>query len=438
MSELFTVKNDFLQEQYDKICHESGLTVYVFPKALSTAYASISVPFGSLDNTFSMEGEEGPLTLPDGIAHFLEHKMFESEDHVDTFDKFAAVGASANAYTSNELTCYLFSTPTDIEAPLRILLDYVFHPYFTDKNVEKEVGIVGQEIKMYEDSLGSRQYHALMNLLYRDHGIRTNICGTEASIAEITPALLMRCHRAFYRPERMTLIVCGNVETAKVMEIVDETVPRLAPIGEVTNTYPEEPREIYARSCELRMDIARPSLCVGTKDIVTGGTPEERERRAIAANMMCDLYFGESTAFYESLYNEGLVSRSFSAEYESLRDCGHFLCYGATDEPERLLARLREEFARIVADPTADEADFLRIRKVHYAEFIKDFDDTEEIATALLDAVTEGIELFDIGETIHSITLDEIYAVARELLSEDRLAYVTVYPLKGKEEANAS
>ena len=157
MSEILTVKNDFLAEQYDKIHHKSGLTVYVFPKELSTAYASITVPFGSLDNTFRFEDEEELLTLPDGIAHFLEHKMFESEDHIDTFDKFAAVGANANAYTSNELTSYLFSTPTDIEAPLRILLDYVFHPYFTEKNVEKEVGIIGQEIKMYDDSIAEKK-----------------------------------------------------------------------------------------------------------------------------------------------------------------------------------------------------------------------------------------------------------------------------------------
>lgn len=430
MSEIMTVKNAFLCEQYDRVSHESGLTVYVFPKALSTAYASITVPFGSLDNTFRIGDEAEPIVLPDGIAHFLEHKMFESEDHIDTFDKFAAVGANANAYTSNELTSYLFTTPTDIEAPLRILLDYVFHPYFTAKNVEKEVGIVGQEIKMYDDSLGSRQYHALMNLLYINHGIRTNICGTQESISAITPERLMRCHSAFYRPERMTLIVCGNVTTEQVLRIVDETVPNLPPIGDVVATYPEEPKAIFAKSTELRMDIARPSLCVGTKDVLLGGTPEEQERRAIAANIMCDLYFGDSSPFYESLYNEGLISRGFSAGYESLRDCGHFLCYGSTDEPERLLARLREEFARIVADPTANEADFLRIRKVHYAEFIKDFDDTEEIASALLDAVTEGIELFGIGETIHAVTLDEVYAVARELLAEEYLSYVTVYPLR--------
>ena len=197
MSEIITVKNDFLAEKYDKVVASSGLTVYVFPKQLTTTYAAISVPFGSLDSTFRFADEEEMLTLPDGIAHFLEHKMFESEDHVDTFDKFAAVGASANAYTSNELTSYLFTTHDDVEPPLRILLDYVFKPYFTTKNVEKEVGIVGQEIKMYEDSSGSRLYHSMMELLYQVHGIRTKIAGSLSSISAITPELLMRCHRAW-------------------------------------------------------------------------------------------------------------------------------------------------------------------------------------------------------------------------------------------------
>ena len=153
--------------------------------------------------------------------------------------------------------------------------------------------------------------------------------------------------------------------------------------------------------------------------------------------MMCDLYFGESTPFYERLYSAGLISRDFSAYYESLRDCGHLLCGGATDEPDALLSAIREEFARIVADPSALEADFERIKRVHYAEFIKDFDDTEEIAAALLDAVLEGTELFEAGSVILSIKLSEIYAIARDLLSENALAYTVIYPTKGRNTSNA-
>ena len=437
MSDLLTVKNDFLREEYHKIVHKSGLNIYIFPKKLSTTYASITVRFGSLDNAFRLADEDEYLVMPDGIAHFLEHKMFESEDHIDTFDKFAAVGASANAYTSNEVTSYLFTTPTDVEEPLKILLNYVFHPYFTDKNVEKEVGIVGQEIKMYSDSPGSRLYHSMMQLMYQNHGIRTDICGTSETIAEITPALLTRCHSAFYRPENMLLIVCGNVTVDRILSVVDAALPSFEPQAPVALEYPDEPPEILRKRAEFHMDIARPKLCVGLKDTHLPKTPKEQERRAIAINMLCDLYFGESTPFYERLYSAGLISRDFSAYYESLRDCGHLLCGGATDEPERLLAAIREEFSRIVADPTVLAADLDRIKRVHYAEFIKDFDDTEEIAAALLDAVLEGTEIFEAGSVILSIELPEIYAIASELLCEDALVYTVIHPMKGKNINNA-
>ncbi len=425
------VEDPFLREAYDIVHHESGLTVYVFPKKLSTTYASLTVHFGSLDNCFRLEGEDEPLTMPDGIAHFLEHKMFESEDHIDTFDKFAALGASANAYTSCEATTYLFSTAEKLDAPLSLLLDYVFHPYFTEKNVEKERGIIGQEIKMYDDSPLSRLYASMMELLYVNHGVRTNICGSVASIAEITPELLMRCHRAFYRPERMTLIVVGNVTTEEVMATVQKALPALPPSTAVIPEYPIEPEGLYASSRELTMDISRPKLCIGFKDTALPADPEERERRAIAMNLLCDLYFGESTAFYDELYRDGLISRDFSAYYESLRGAGHLLLCASTDEPERLLGVLRRKIEEIAGGEETAKADFLRIRSVHYAEYVKDFDSTEEIAAALLDAILDGTELFKTGVAIHSVTHDEIHALAREFFSDKPLAYTVISPMKG-------
>lgn len=431
MSKPQTVKNDFLREQYDVVTHESGLLIYVFPKKLSTAYASLTVRFGSLHNTFRLENEEEALTLPDGIAHFLEHKMFESEDQIDTFDKFAAVGASANAYTSNEVTSYLFSTPGDIDEPLKILLDYVFHPYFTEKNVQKEVGIIGQEIKMYEDSPMSRLYSATMELLYVNHGVRTNICGSYASISEITPELLMRCHSAFYKPDNMVLIVVGDLTTDRVLSLVDEALPRVSACKTPSPTPVEEPKHVYKKIAEFHMDISRPKLCIGIKDIHLPSAPREKERRAITMNLLCDLFFGESTLFFDRLYREGLISNDFSACYETIGDCGHFLISGATDEPERFLSEICTELRRLQTDPSAEEADFLRIRGVHYAEYIKDFDNTEEIATALLDAVIDGTELFDTGSVIHSVTLTDVLSLCREFFDEERLVYTLITPTKG-------
>ena len=437
MNNSITVKNDFLREEYHKITHPSGLSVYVFPKKLSTAYAALTVRFGSLDNRFRFASEEEFLAIPDGTAHFLEHKMFENEDHVDTFDKFAALGASANAYTSNDVTSYLFSTTGEIEGALTILLDSVFHPYFTEKNVEKEKGIIAQEIKMYDDSASNRLYYALMELLYADHGIRTNICGSCDSIREIDPSVLMRCYNAFYRPENMILIVCGDVLPEAVIATVDKVLGTAEEREPVFCREQEEQPEIFAKSHEFPMDIARPKLAVGIKDVGLTEDPAERERRALILNLAADLYFGESTGFFERLYSRGLISHDFSVGYESIRRAGHLLVTAATDDTAALLAELRAEFSAIAAGKRPTDADFERIRRVHYAEFIKDFDNTELIATSLLDAIVEGVELFDTGSVLTSITLDEVVAVAKEFFSEERLAYAIVHPMKGKKEIYA-
>ena len=430
MNEKVTVKNQFLRERYDKVTHSSGLSVYVFPKKLSTTYAALTVRFGSLDNRFRLEGEEEALAMPDGIAHFLEHKMFESEDNIDTFDKFAAVGASANAYTSNEVTSYLFSTSEAIEKALEILVDYVFHPYFTEKNVEKEVGIIGQEIKMYEDSPSSRLYMAMMECLYQNHEIRTNICGSYETISAITPELLTRCYRAFYRPDNMILTVCGDVTTDEVMRVVDAALPNDLPVSPAPICeYPEEPVGVFKKSCEFHMDIARPKICVGIKDTIIPKSPAERERRSIIMNLIGDLCFGESTPFYERLYNAGLISRDFSACYESVKGCAHMLFSAATDQPETLLAELRAEFARLSAATEIAETDFYRLRNVHYAEYIKDFDNTEEIAADLLDAILEGTELFETGNVISSVTPDEILSEMHRFFSEEQLSYAVILPI---------
>ena len=285
---------------------------------------------------------------------------------------------------------------------------------------------------MYEDSPSSRLYESMMASLYVNHGIRTNICGSVASIAEITPELLLRCHRAFYRPENMVLIVVGDITTEAVLALLEDNLPSFEPAPTVHRVYPEEPDVLFGKKAEFHMDISRPKVCLGIKDTVLPKTAKLRERRALAANLLCDLYFGESTPFYERLYREGVISRDFSAYYESITGCAHLLFSGATDDPERLITELRNELRRIAADPVAEEADFIRIRNVHYAEFVKDFDSTEDIACALLDAVLDGTELFDTGEELCSLTLSEIRTLAKELLGdEEKMATSVILPMKG-------
>ncbi len=436
MTDIQTIPDSFLRESYDKIKHKSGLTIYVFRKALTTAYASLTVRFGSLDTTFRLPGEADFQTTPAGIAHFLEHKMFESEDHIDTFDKFAAVGASANAYTSNDLTSYLFSTGGRIEEALRILFDYVSHPYFTEENVEKEQGIIRQEIKMYDDSPGNRLYYAVLDLLYHRHRIRENICGSAQSIAGITPALLLRCYHAFYHPSNMVLTVCGDIATDAVLALADEYLPETTEKVPPERSYPDEPPAIRKKQRVFTMDIARPILCVGIKDTEVPADPLERVRRSLAMNLINDVCFGESSAFYNRLYDKGLISGNFSASYESLADCGHTLISAAADHPDEVLTALLSEFSALRDHPPTP-ADFERMRRVHYAEFVKDFDSTEEIASALLDADTEGVPLFDTGALIRDMDYSFICPIIKSFFDENHLAYAIANPLKGCDKTNA-
>ncbi len=432
-NEITHVKDDFLREEYDLIHHESGLTIYVFKKMLGTAYVSLSTAFGSLDNCFSLPNEGTSVTLPDGVAHFLEHKMFESEDHVDTFDKFAAVGASANAFTSNEVTSYLFSTSGDILKPLSILLDYVFHPYFTEENVKKEQGIIAQEIGMYDDSPFNRLYYAMMESLYEHHGIRRNICGSVESIGTITPGLLHTCFRAFYHPRNMTLIVCGKISVEEVLSLADKYVP-LCAWDLPKRIYPEEPKRIYRKKFTFTMDVARPIVCLGIKDTDDKADPTERVTRALCMNLLADLLFGSGTDFYDTLYRKGLIGSDFSVSYESTRGCGHLLFSAATDDPKALLAALKEEISLYRrGEKKITPADFERIRRVHFAEFVKDFDSTEEIAVSLLDAVTDGVSLFETGKLLQRITREDVEAVIQAFLNEENMAEVVIIPEKGKE-----
>ena len=261
-----------LNEKYYKIAHSSGLTVFVYPKALSTAYVMFSTHYGSLERTFRTD-DGSFVTVPDGVAHFLEHKLFEEEDGSDAFAKFAPLGASANAFTSHEMTSYLFSTTDHLEEALTVLLDFVTHPFFTDENVKKEQGIIAQEIGMCEDDPNNRLYYALMRSLFRDHNIKIDIAGTVESIAEITPTTLYQCYRTFYSLSNMVLTVCGDISPEAVMDVVSRTLPEEKDTKVIECTYPEETKEVASSRCDLSMSVATPLFALGIKDLTTFSSP---------------------------------------------------------------------------------------------------------------------------------------------------------------------
>ena len=254
-------RSEKLHEEYVGFRHKSGLQVYVFPKKMSTSYAMIATKYGSLDNRFKTKADTAFTTVPAGIAHFLEHKMFENENGVDTFERFGETGANANAYTSFDHTAYLFSSTERFYESLEILLDCVTHPYFTPETVTKEQGIIAREIQMYEDSPNSLLYYELMRAIYEKNDVRTEVAGTVESIGDITADLLYKCYDTFYNLNNMVLCVCGEADAEHVEAILDRTLKQAEDPG-IVRSYPTERPEVYKKRTE-NWAAAKPQLRYG-------------------------------------------------------------------------------------------------------------------------------------------------------------------------------
>lgn len=425
-NEIRQVENAFLREKYYYIDHKSGLQIYVFPKCLSTCYALFATKYGAVDNCFRIEGKGAYQRMPDGIAHFLEHKLFETEDDVTTDARFAALGASSNAFTSADMTAYEFSCTENVYESLAVLLEFVSEPYFTKENIAKEQGIIDQEIDMGDDAPMRRLYYELLNALYTVNPTRINVCGTHASIAEITPEHLYTCYRAFYQPSNMFLVVCGDVTPERVLALADEKItagPSLA----VERREEAEPPRIAQKIRYATMQIARPLFAIGVKDDCGNFGTAESVRRSLVLRIAGDWLFGSSSSFFEAAYRDGLLNNRFSAEYENYRTCGFFLFSGETDKPKEVYQRIIEELAAFQKAALPRE-DFSRIQKALYAEYIRDFDSTEEIANNLLSYRIFGVDLFDVGDIIHHITYEETVETIRSFFAEERFGMAVLMP----------
>jgi predicted Zn-dependent peptidase len=414
-----------LKESYEFFRHSSGLRVYVCPKALRQTHAILGTNFGAVDRVVSINGTEE--TLPAGVAHFLEHKMFESEDGSDAFSQFAAVGAQANAYTSLGVTAYYFSCTGRFAEALPILLGFVSSPYFTQENVEKEMDIIGQEIRMYEDQPHSRLYWSLISNLYAKHPIRDTVTGTVSSIREITPELLYRIHSAFYHPENMILAVCGKVTAQEVSRILDESF-RITDAVAGESLPVEEPIGVACAASELRMQVARPLVSIGAKDVRYPTDPMEREKRNCTLDLALDLIFGRSSEFYNRYYAEGLFADDFSADYDSFSGGAFFAATCETDEPERFCSLVKQEIAAFL-EKEPNPRDFTRLKRCLYADFVRAFDNTEEIANLLFAQGGRGVDLFSIGQIIQSITPEDVKAAFCDMFSDAQFATVVVRPI---------
>ncbi|MBE9913185.1 insulinase family protein [Paenibacillus donghaensis] len=413
---------DNLQETLYKEVMDNGLHVYVLPKpGFQKTYATFATKYGSVDNHFRVEGQE-EITVPDGIAHFLEHKMFE-EPEGDIFATFASNGASANAFTSFEQTVYLFSATEHVKKNLETLINFVQNPYFTDQNVEKEKGIIGQEINMYLDNADWRVYFGLIEAMYKIHPVHIDIAGTVESIGTITKETLYTCYNAFYHPSNMLLFVVGGVDPHEVFDLVraNQAAKNYKPQGNIERIFAPEPVEVAEKRRIAKLAVSMPKCLFGFKEKQVGAAGCDLLRRDLTTKLMLDLLFGSSTELYQKLYDEDLISDSFSHEYNSSGQYAFSAAGGDTPDPDKLLARVREEVDRIL-QTGFNENDFERARKKKIGGYLRLLNSPENIAHEFTRYQFRGCDFFSVVQVYEAITLQEVNDRLKEHVDWNQLA----------------
>lgn len=406
--------------------HESGLGIFVVPKKdFSKKYAIIGAKIGSIDNTFIPNGEKDLITVPDGIAHFLEHKMFEMSDGSDAFAKFSKYGANANAFTSFTNTCYLFSCTDNFYESFEHLLNYVKSPYFTDANVEKEKGIIGQEIRMYDDDGEWRVMFNLLSALYKDFPVRIDIAGTIESISHIQPDVLYKCYNTFYDPSNMVLCVAGDVDEEKVLKITDKIMGDKITGSKAKSVYPSEQECVFKKKIEQKLSVSAPLFDIGFKDTdkMSGNDILKNE---IAVKIILSSVASKSSDLYEKLYNDGLINDEFSYDYMYEEEYACAIIGGESKEPETVyneVIKYFKEKGRIDAD------EFDRAKKSIWGAYLRTFNDVEGICSSMVRNVLKGVNWFDFSNIFDSVTLSFVNEKYTKLFCDDeKQALSIVYP----------
>ena len=411
------ITNDLLKEEYFEIDHKSGLKIFVMEKPdYSGAFAMFGTRYGSVDTCFRLKGEESYTTVPEGIAHFLEHKLFESEE-LDAFERFAKTGANANAFTSFDRTCYIFQCADNFNENLEILLDFVKAPYFTEETVQKEQGIIGQEIRMYQDDPDWQVLFNLLRGLYKNNPVRIDIAGTVESIAEINAELLYSCYKTFYNNSNMCLAVAGNVKAEEVIAIADKVL-KIEEAVIFEQIVPDEPYEVATNYTEEKLGVDMPKFALGLKEKCEEIVPSPK--KALLYNLALEIVAGKFSPLYTKLLDEGLINTAFGKEYFFGRGFSTVFFSGESKNPEKVRDEIIAELNRIKKNGIPQE-DFDICLKKKYGAEIFSYNDVDDLANNLCEAWLNGYGIFDNIELYRSITRKDVEAVIREGFDTDNI-----------------
>jgi len=402
--------------------HSSGLDIYISEmKGFSTVEALFGTKYGSINTMFRMREDSEYTCVPEGIAHFLEHKLFENED-CDVFELYAKTGASANAFTSFDKTCYLFSCSKNYKESLKILLDFVQKPYFTKETVEKEQGIIGQEIKMTNDNPEWRVFFNMLRCLYHNHPVKIDIAGTVESIAEIDADLLYKCYNTFYNLNNMVLAIAGNISADEVLAICDECLKPCEDKG-LESVFPDEPAEIVTAECRETQPVGTPIFNIAYKCVPCSG--QERLKKGVCAMVAVEMFSDVSTDLYQRLLKQQLINSSFGTEV--FTGDGYFtvIFSGESSSPEKVRDEIKAEVAR-VCESGLSEKDFQRIKKSAYGNLIRELNNVEAVANLFINAHMDGVGPFDTIDALSKLTSEECLEFIKNELTDDKLVMSVV------------
>lgn len=401
---------------------ENGLTVMIMPKKnIQKKYMIWATNFGSIDNKFIAPNDKEETNIPDGVAHFLEHKMFEQQNGTNSLDTLTALGVNANAYTTTDHTCYLFECTDNFYPAMDELMDYVQNPYFTDQNVEKEKGIIGQEIQMYDDYPSWAVYMNAMKCMYKNNPIIIDIAGSIESISKIDKEILYKCYNTFYHPSNMVMCFAGDFEPETLIEEVKIRLKPTEKHGEIKRIYPEEPEQIVKKENTQNMEVSMPIFVIGIKDVIDNKncTSSNIVKKHIAIEILLNMLIGKSSKLYKELYEAELITGEPYLDYEFSKQYAHVSITGQSNNPKKVLEKFEAEIKKM-KENDMDLAHFQRVKNMIYGNYVKEYDDVAEICRMFVGDYMKGINSFEYIEEYEQVTPEYTKQVLEEVFKEDK------------------
>lgn len=419
------IENKIIKEKLYLEELENGLKVIVIPKKdTNKKMAIIGTKFGSVDNHFIKPQTKEEIVIPDGVAHFLEHKMFEQANGTNSLDTLTTMGVEANAYTTNDHTAYYFEAVDNFEPAFKELLDYVFNPYYTDENVEKEKGIIAQEIRMYDDDAISKVFLNALECMYEKCPVRLDVAGTVESVNKINKDILYDCYNTFYNPSNMILSVCGDFEPNYIIEFVKNNMRKIEKIGKIERIYPKEPEKIYSNFKETIMDVSIPSFVIGIKDNLE---KENIVKKELILNILLNYLLDENSKLYKELYDEGLLISEPDLEYEYSDIYSHMIIFSYSKDPKKVFEKIKTEISNL-KENGLEEKSFNRVKNKIYGRLITSYNSPAQIGRIFMRDYMNDIISFDYINEWNNITIEEANKLLKDKFIEEKMILSIVNP----------